>query len=238
MQPEKARRTRMKVEVVIFDLDGTLIDSSVSILEAYQAAFDHVGCKLMRPLTDSIIGPPLDETLSTLTGGADPVTREALVSAFKAHYDDLGFKKTSVFDGILQLLDETKAKGVPMYIATNKRIAPTLSIISYLGWSKYFSGVFALDSFATRLCNKGQLISRVLATEGLNPASTLYVGDREEDALAAEQAHVRFEKALWGYGINTVGSDIGDSRLLIEHFKSRLQLLTGYCGEGLFDTNG
>lgn len=227
----------MKIEAVIFDLDGTLIDSSISILEAYQAAFDQVGCKLIRPLTDSIIGPPLDETLSALTGGADPVTHGALAFAFKAHYDNLGFKKTLVFDGILQLLDDTKVKGVPMYMATNKRIAPTLSIIHYLGWSKYFSGVFALDSFIPKLSDKGQLISRVLAIEGLNPASTLYVGDREEDALAAELAHVRFEKALWGYGTNTVGSDVNDSRLLIERFKSRLQLLSGYCGD-LLDTNG
>ncbi len=216
----------MTVDVVIFDLDGTLIDSSQSILESYQAAFEQVGCHLAQPLTRSIVGPPLDETMAMLAGGSDAVTLDALISAFKAHYDTAGYKKADVFHGIVQLLDELLTAGVPMYVATNKRIAPTRNIICHLGWERYFKGVFALDSFASRLGDKAHLISRLLETERLTPASALYVGDRDEDALAAERAQVGFERATWGYGVDPLLQDSRESYHLIARLGIRLRWLT------------
>ena len=185
---------------VLFDLDGTLIDSASSILAAYEAALAQHGCRPVVALTRDIIGPPLDATMDLLTGGVDAAQREALVQAFKHHYDQEGYRQTQVFDGIAALLQGLHAQGLDLYIATNKRIAPTRSIVAHLGWSPLFKGVYALDALQPRAADKGELLGRLLQQEGIAPAAAIYIGDRDEDAVAAAAAGLRFAPAPWGFG--------------------------------------
>lgn len=187
-------------KTLIFDLDGTLIDSSASILGAYRAALEALGCQALRPLTPDLIGPPLGPTMDLLTGGADPQLREALVEAFKAHYDQQGYRDTLVFDGIAELLGALRGDGVGLFIATNKRIVPTRRILAHLGWEAWFQGVYALDAVQPVARNKGELLLRLQQREGLAPGTALYVGDRDEDALAAATAGLPFARADWGFG--------------------------------------
>ena len=110
---------------IIFDLDGTLIDSSTSILESFANAFSLCSLDPIRPFSTDIIGPPLMETLSILSGISDKDVLNKLAEEFKSHYDTFGYKKTIVFPGINEMLSRFKDSGIHMYIATNKRILPT-----------------------------------------------------------------------------------------------------------------
>ena len=116
---------------IIFDLDGTLIDSSDSILDSFSSAFKDCDIDLKRPLTESVIGPPLKVTLSLLSGTNDHAKLELLAKKFKANYDSFGYLNTKVYPGVSKMLDSLMRYNIVMYIATNKRILPTLKIINY-----------------------------------------------------------------------------------------------------------
>ncbi len=74
------------VVTAVFDLDGTLIDSSSGILSALAAAFTSCGVKPVRPLVSQVIGPPLLEMLSLLSGSSDAALIDRLAEKFKYHY--------------------------------------------------------------------------------------------------------------------------------------------------------
>ena len=200
-----------RIATVIFDLDGTLIDSSKSILEGFAAAFAESGRQPVVALEPGIIGPPLKETLAILAGTADPAVIDPLAEGFKRHYDSEGYKATEVFPGVPEMLAALAAR-YPLYIATNKRIGPTRKIVAHLGWLDFFRGIHALDSFVPPARNKREMIARILAANGFTPVATLYVGDRDEDEQAAIGNRLPFAMACWGYGVPATP---GDARWLL-----------------------
>lgn len=184
---------------LIFDLDGTLIDSAPSILESYAHTFASRGIAPRIPLTSEVIGPPLMQTLTKLSGVEDAEMLSDLAQRFKYHYDTEGYKQTLVYAGVEQFLKAQQAAGFELYIATNKRHVPTVKIIQHLGWADYFSGVFALDYYTPALANKGQMLSHILSDLNIAPKDALYIGDRYEDGIAAEQNGLPFALVSWGY---------------------------------------
>lgn len=203
----------MSIKNIIFDLDGTLIDSSSSILASFNEAFQSQGLRPVLPLTADIIGPPLGQTLDQLLGYVNPTLRAKLTDAFKRHYDEVSHQKTTVFDGVEILLRELAAKDVVMYVATNKRIYPTRLIVQHLGWDAWFAGVYSPDSFKPVFSTKAAVIRHIVRSHCLDKKSTLYVGDRDEDAVAAADAMVTFRRVDWGYGGNSVSGEINTKKI-------------------------
>ena len=185
---------------LIFDLDGTLIDSSKSILAGFVGAFEREGILPAVPPSPDIIGPPLKETLALLAGNTDPALVDRLAEGFKLYYDTEGYKATTVFDGIHNTLAELSRCNRSMHIATNKRLNPTLKIIEHLGWEKHFGKIRALDAWSPPVRNKSEMIGRLLAEENISPNTAIYIGDREEDYVAARANGLPFALATWGYG--------------------------------------
>lgn len=185
---------------IVFDLDGTLIDSSPSILSAFAATLSLHDIRPAVQLESSIIGPPLREILGKLAATTDPVLLDALGATFKNHYDTQGYKSTSVFAGISAMLLELGRRSIPLYIATNKRLRPTRLIVDHLGWAERFRGVYSLDCIVPHLLNKAAMLRHVLGEVGIDPAQTFYVGDKLEDGFAADENALPFVAACWGYG--------------------------------------
>lgn len=184
---------------LIFDLDGTLIDSAPSILNCFELAFRSTNTPLRMALGNEVIGPPLMETLKRLSGSEDAAVLNALAAAFKQHYDSTGYQQSVVFDGVPAMLQQLKAEGYTLYIATNKRFDPTEKIMAYLGWQDFFAGVYALDYFSPALKSKAQMIGRVVAEHDLKIQDCLYIGDRLEDGQSAEANLMDFVLVTWGY---------------------------------------
>jgi phosphoglycolate phosphatase len=187
-------------QAVIFDLDGTLIDSAPGILCSFERVLKRAGIHPLVPINDSLIGPPLRQTLVTLTGISKDKELDTLVEFFKDSYDSEGCRNTRVYDGVGKLLATLASKKVPMAIATNKRKIPTHKIIKFLGWEHYFRMIGTLDSRTPPYQNKAAMINTLLYEMSVDAATSVYVGDKLEDGEAAEENQMPFIAVEWGYG--------------------------------------
>ena len=185
---------------ILFDLDGTLIDSAPAILASFREAFAQTGVVPVRVIDDSIIGPPLKETLQLLAGSQEAGLIGQLEAAFKASYDSEGYKATAAYAGVGDLLAALAGAGLTLSIATNKRIYPTRLILQHLGWLDHFAHIYALDLFTPRLPNKAAMIARLLADQQIPQDQAIYIGDRSEDGESADANGLPFIAVTWGYG--------------------------------------
>lgn len=190
---------------ILFDLDGTLIDSAPAILASFRESFARTGIALARAIDESVIGPPLVETLQLLSGSDDPALIAGLAEAFKASYDSEGYKATTAYAGVDELLAELTDAGLTLAIATNKRLHPTRLILDHLGWRGHFAHVYALDLFTPRLPDKAAMIGRLLADQNIAREQAIYIGDRREDGESADANGLPFIAVTWGYGSLTAG---------------------------------
>ncbi|NMG42834.1 HAD hydrolase-like protein [Aromatoleum toluvorans] len=189
-----------RFQYVLFDLDGTLIDSAPAILASYRQAFATAGRTPVVAIDESIVGPPLVETLQILTGTKDARLIDELAAHFKASYDTTGYRETAAYAGVGDMLERLAAGGRTLAIATNKRLHPTRLILDHLGWSGYFKTVYALDLFEPRLPTKAAMIARLMDDHDIPEHVSVYVGDRSEDGESADANRLPFFAATWGYG--------------------------------------
>ena len=190
----------MKYTNIIFDLDGTLVDSSSSILDSFQKVFLANSLDPIIPLDSNIIGPPLHETLEKISGISDKAILESLAKEFKSIYDTAGYKNTEIFPGITNMLRNLKDRGAKIFIATNKRILPTMKIIDFLKWDDIFENVYSLDSFSPSANSKGEILKELLKTNDITE-DVVYIGDREDDSLAAIENKIPYLMVSWGYDV-------------------------------------
>lgn len=190
---------------IIFDLDGTLIDSAGAILASYRAAFAACEVTPVQSIEADIVGPPLLETLRRLAGDGDTALISRLADAFRRSYDADALLETKAYPGVGDMLRTLRGAGMVLSMATNKRIHPTRLIVEHLGWSGLFDPVYALDLFVPPLPNKAAMLGQLLAEQKIDAHRAVYVGDRAEDGEAAEAHGLPFIAATWGYGILPVG---------------------------------
>lgn len=184
---------------IVFDLDGTLIDSAPAILESLRFALQKTGLEPDCVVEQSLIGPPLSEILTHIAPGISAELKLQIFDCFADHYDSVGFKKTSVYFEIEAMLDDLRRSGVPIYLATNKRNIATHNIVEYLGWQRYFSKIYTLDMYEKKFFNKKSMLRGLIQECELNATCTVYVGDRNDDGLSSVSNGMDFLFACWGY---------------------------------------
>ena len=174
---------------LIFDLDGTLINSEEGIRKSLYSSFLKAKLKINVPKEDIIIGPPLDETIRICNNELNKNEIEEIKINFKEVYDNQLFKLLSVYPYVEFLLERLVKNEIPIYIGTNKRFKPTKKILNFLSWDKLFKEVFT---------NKTQMLEKLLEIENISPQDTLYIGDKFSDFISANNNKISFIGANWG----------------------------------------
>ncbi|MFD1340895.1 phosphoglycolate phosphatase [Litorisediminicola beolgyonensis] len=182
---------------LVFDLDGTLIDSAPDIRAAANAVLDTRG---VAPLT-------LAETISFIGAGAPtfvarmrrardlPEAEEGdLLAAFLAGYET-DHALTAPYPQVLETLARLREAGHPLGLCTNKPIGPTHGVLKHFGLTPFFASVIGGDSLSVRKPDPAPLKAVFDALGGLG----LYVGDSETDAATAEALGVPFLLFTKGY---------------------------------------
>ena len=185
---------------IIFDLDGTLIDSAPSILGAFKLVLEQFFYTPTGPLNSALIGPPLKQTLQLISGESDSEKLALLFEAFKSNYDSNAYTLSSSYTGVSEMLESLFRSDNYLHIATNKRLIPTQKILKYFAWEKYFQSVYAIDKLEPPFSSKAKMIQVMLSDLGLNSKNCIYVGDRPEDGEAASENEMPFIYVEWGYG--------------------------------------
>jgi len=188
---------------IVWDLDGTLVDSAPDLASALNTVLDKRGFFTL-PVSDvrNMIGkgvPKLVERGFNAVGiRPDPVQLDELVALFVSEYKKCATDQTRPYPGIVGALQEIHSMNIPMGVCTNKPEAFTRQILEGLGLSGYFSSVVGGDSTHARKPDPEPVLAclRGLAAE---PASSLMIGDSVHDVHAARAAGVIIGVVPWGY---------------------------------------
>lgn len=185
---------------IIFDLDGTLVDSSAGILASLKYAYHHNHVELLKDsLSPRIVGPPLREIVHLLTPHIGLLAVDSIIETFKSHYDETGYHETVPYNGVDQMLNQLLELNIRLAIVTNKRKLPTDLILHKLGWSNKFFCIYCPDSSSPHSLSKSALIGQLLKDFELDSNLCTYIGDRIEDWHSSRDNSMRFGWAQWGY---------------------------------------
>ena len=187
-----------KYKNLIFDLDGTLINSGEGIKNALFESFSKAKLKMSINKSQIKIGPPLDLTIRDCNENLNDKQLVEIKNYFIDIYDSESFKVLDIYPNIDKLLDRLSQSNLKIYIGTNKRYLPTMKILGHLNWLKFFSNVYSIDKFSPKFKNKSQMLNQLLINENLFPEETLYIGDRYSDYVAASKNKIFFIGANWG----------------------------------------
>jgi phosphoglycolate phosphatase len=203
----KMSRTRS----VLFDLDGTLVDSQPGIVASCFAALRALGHNPNEaPDITHIIGSPLEDILGALLQLYEDDRIDEAVVAYRQHYGESGFLGSELYPGIGNALEEMRQAGTRIYIATSKREAFARRIAEHLKIARYFDGIYG-SVHGGKLDHKPDLLAHILSEQSLLASHTLMVGDRRHDIVGAHAVNMCALGVLWGYGsreeLETAGAD-------------------------------
>ena len=190
----------MSYKNILFDLDGTLIDSAPGIEASFYIAYLKVYKTACPKNITTFIGPPIDQVLIAVNGETNLEIINCFVDAFKQHYDTEGYKKSKPYNDVKLVLEVLLKNKLNVFIATNKREKPTKLILEYLSIGKYFNDIYCPDMEELKFKNKTDLIAHILKTNSLLFNETIMIGDTIHDGLAADKNKLDFALVEYGYG--------------------------------------
>jgi phosphoglycolate phosphatase len=196
---------------VLFDLDGTLIDSKPGIVASSLAALRALGHNPDEAFdVQRFIGTPLEDMMRVLLQSYGDDRVDAAAVAYRQHYGVSGMLGSAPYPGIVNALREMRQVGLRMYLATSKRETFARRILEHLELASYFDGVYGAVP-SGKLDHKPELLAHILSKQNLAAARSLMVGDRRYDIIGAQAVKMRSLGVLWGYGsrdeLETAGAD-------------------------------
>lgn len=196
-------------DTLLFDLDGTLTDSTEGILNCLMYALERMGCDAPED-TNKFLGPPLCQSFAEFCGMDSKQVNEA-IRIFRERYSTVGLFENRVYEGIPEMLERLKSSGRRLMVATSKPEAYAVRILEKFGLAPIFDAVGGAELDGSRDF-KDEVIDYVLAKAGVTDRNrVLMIGDRKQDVLGAHRTGLRCMGILWGYGsaeeLNEAGAD-------------------------------
>ncbi len=191
--------SRARLRAVLFDLDGTVLDTAPDMWGAMNAL---LGEEQRAPLPYAAVRPFVSHgaagVLRTGFADANPERFAALTQRYLEIYRAALCRETRLFPGMTEVLDTLALRGIPAGIVTNKAAWLTEPLLAGLGLGTRFACVVSGDTVAERKPHPLPML-HAASLVGTAPAECIYVGDAERDVQAAHAAGMRALVALYGY---------------------------------------
>lgn len=202
------------MHAILFDLDGTLVDSIADLRTALNTILAEDG---RPPLTPEQVRAFVGDGARVLvqraygkTGGlpATEAGMQELVARFLAAYDGCLLEHTKPYEGVVDVLNALRARGSALAVCTNKPGRATRRILDGLRLADRFACVLGGDDVPRKKPDGGHLLS-ALGQLGVTPDRATMVGDGPNDVLSGRAAGIRTIAVAWGYSdATTLGADL------------------------------
>ena len=184
---------------ILFDFDGTLVDSSEGIYKSLIYAFEAYGHPIPEDKTlKEFIGPPLYHSFTKLFGFSDGHANE-MIEKYRERYKVTGYLENTVYPGIPETLRKLKKQGCVLATASSKPLKFVHDICKQRGILDYFDFLGG-TTFAGSNDTKASVILNAMDKIGADPKTTLMIGDRRFDIEGAHEAGIPCGAVLFGFG--------------------------------------
>lgn len=212
VKPSVTGRSVAGFSCILFDLDGTIIDSAPGITSTLAYTFEQLGRPVPSPAElVAYVGPPIMDSFRDLAGFDLPTAHRAL-EIHREQYLKVGVFDATVYPGVEDVLSEIHERGVPLSLATSKPEQPATLILEHWNLLQYFDVITGASEDEVRSAKKDVVEEALkrLAAIGADISRPVMVGDREHDVHGAAHHGVPTIYVRWGYGtrseeVGTIG---------------------------------
>jgi phosphoglycolate phosphatase len=211
------------VRALIFDLDGTLIDSKQDLIHSVNAMLRELGRgELAEETISGYIGHGAPQLVARALGdGCTEEERQHALQFFLGYYELHKMDMTCAYPGVAETLE--KLAKMPMAVLTNKPVRISVRILDAMGLAKYFRAIYGGNSFETK--KPDPLGAKTILRElGAEPQQALLVGDSEVDVQTARNAGTLAAAVNYGFGVHDRGAHPAD--IYLERFDDLATLLS------------
>ncbi|MCF6265690.1 MAG: HAD hydrolase-like protein [Desulfuromusa sp.] len=212
------------MRTVIFDLDGTISDSSGGILQSINYALNRMNAPAILPAeVGRYIGPPLRDSFVGLLKTTDDATLKEAVRFFREDYTTAGYKINELYEGIAEVLSQLAERDYHIFIATTKQTDIARDVLSHFQLDQYFHGIYGGASEIP----KPELVRHILTEYNCMKGKSILVGDTHYDIHAAKTNTIFSIGAAWGFGED---SEISEADVVIDSPKKLIKHIERLIG--------
>ena len=189
-----------KYDYLLFDLDGTLIESAESVRVSLAHAMEALGlpCPDLSDYT-KYVGPPLEDTFRGMCAVPEDQIERGMI-LYRDYYDEVGQQSNRLFDGVIEMLTALRERGFKIAVCTSKNEPVAERVCDKMGLSPYLDAICGSTFDGSRRA-KVDIIPYAIETLGCrDKENALMIGDTDFDALGAQLAGVDFLGVTYGYG--------------------------------------
>ncbi len=196
------------MKYLLFDLDGTLANSSKGIKAAFRYTFSSLQlCLPSDKELSTFIGPPLEVTFAQFFQEKKDI--DLAIKHFRTYYNNKGVHQTSLYPGIPTLLKELKSLDYDLFVTTSKYEPMANLMLTELGIIDYFIAVYGSTPAHY---HKADVIATCIKKESLSKLETIIIGDTKFDIIGGKKTGIKTLGVTWGFGVQkdfkTSGADI------------------------------
>lgn len=185
-------------KAVLFDLDGTLLDTSPGILKSIESTIEELGLEqITQEEKLRFIGPPLMASFIKYCHVSEAVASQA-IAVFRRYYGNGNMLETNIYEGITEVITYLKEKGILVGIATSKKEGFARQLMEHFGLEPCFNSIKGSDE--KEELTKADIIKRCLEELGVSYQDAILIGDTEFDAIGAEKVGIDFIAVTYGFG--------------------------------------
>ena len=189
-------------DIVVFDVDGTLLDTSEGVLASVKYTIEkHNLPEIDEETLRTFIGPPIQDSFARVYGLSGEILQE-LATTFRNQYKDVDLLKAVPYEGIFDVFEALLANGIKPAIATYKRQDYATKIMQHFGFDKYTDIIYGADH--ENKLKKRDIIELALKDSGVSDFSkAVMIGDSDNDAIGAEGIGTEFIGVTYGFGFRS-----------------------------------